>query len=385
MPDGTPSGKGVLSNLITRRLLAVTGIRRGVQHVPTYEIMLRPRSKSLIVTRNSFKRLAVLLVILTVALFWCGCMMINMPGTSYRGELPPLSAEQSALEDELRAHVQKLAGEIVNRSVYYPDGLRAAEQYIDEQLISAGYEIDRQTYEVTGVHCSNFAIEIKGEKFPEEIIVIGAHYDSVDDSPAANDNGSGVAATLALAKRFAATTYDRTVRFVLFVNEEPPFFTTQDMGSLVYARRCRERGENIIAMISLETIGYYNDERGSQVYPIKPVGWLYPDTGNFVGFVGNYDSRSLVRQAIESFRTHAKFPSEGAALPGWIEGVGWSDHWAFWQAGYKAIMITDTAPFRYPYYHTNQDTPDKLDYQRMARVVDGMAAVISDLANAYHR
>ena len=134
-------------------------------------------------------------------------------------------------------------------------------------------------------------------------------------------------------------------------------------------------------MLSLETIGFYSDEPGSQMYPIKPIGWLYPDTGNFIGFVGNFESRSLVRHAIKSFRTHAKFPSEGAALPGWIEGVGWSDHWAFWQAGYKAIMITDTAPFRYPYYHSNRDTPDKLDYEKMARVVEGMAAVISDLAN----
>lgn len=352
-----------------------------MQRVLTYEIMQRPALTSLIVTRNSLKRLAVLFIVLIIALFWCGCMMIHMPGQSFRGELPPATADQIALADELRLHVQHLAGEIGPRSVYYPDGLRAAEQYIESHLQSAGYTVDRQTYEVIGVACTNFAVELKGAKSPEEIIVIGAHYDSVDDSPAANDNGSGVAATLALAKRFASTPHDRTIRFVLFVNEEPPFFTTQDMGSLVYAKRCRARDENIIAMISLETIGYYSDAPGSQIYPIKPIGWLYPDTGNFIGFVSNYDSRSLVRQAIHSFRTHAKFPSEGAALPGWIEGVGWSDHWAFWQAGYKAIMVTDTAPFRYPHYHSVQDTPEKLDYERMARVVEGMQAVIRDLAD----
>ncbi|MCI0362486.1 MAG: M28 family peptidase, partial [Phycisphaerales bacterium] len=196
----------------------------------------------------------------------------------------------------------------------------------------------------------------------------------------ANDNGSGVAATLALARAFAESKPDRTLRFVLFANEEPPYFQTENMGSLVYAKRCRERGENTVAMLSLETIGYYSDAPGSQTYPIKPIGWVYPTTGNFIGFVGNYNSRKLVRQAIKSFRAHAQFPSEGGALPGWIPGVGWSDHWAFWQAGYPAIMLTDTAPFRYPHYHSIHDTPDKLDYDRMARVVDGLRPVVADLA-----
>ena len=205
--------------------------------------MRRTQLKSVIVNRNSFKRLAILFIILLVALFWCGCMMINMPGHSFRGELPPLTSQQSALADELRGHVGILAGEIVQRNVFYPDGLRAAEKYIESQLTSAGYLVDRQTFHGQGVPCANFAVEIKGANHPDEIIVIGAHYDSVDDSPAANDNGSGVAATLALARRFANTTHDRTIRFALFVNEEPPFFTTQDMGSLVYATRCRERNE----------------------------------------------------------------------------------------------------------------------------------------------
>jgi hypothetical protein len=153
------------------------------------------------------------------------------------------------------------------------------------------------------------------------------------------------------------------------------------MGSWVYARRCRERGENIVGMLSLETIGYYSDASGSQAYPIAPIGWLYPDTANFIAFVGNYRSRHLVRSSIRSFRDNAEFPSEGAALPGWIEGVGWSDHWAFWQEGYSALMVTDTALYRYPHYHRVSDTPDKLDYERMARVVEGVQAVIAHLAS----
>ncbi|MHC4320424.1 MAG: M28 family peptidase, partial [Planctomycetota bacterium] len=169
--------------------------------------------------------------------------------------------------------------------------------------------------------------------------------------------------------------------FLCFVNEEPPYFQTANMGSRVYARRCRQRGEDITAMICLETIGYYSDEKGSQNYP-PPLGLLYPSTGDFIALVGNYGSRALVRQVVESFRRHAQFPSEGAAMPGVLPGIGWSDHWAFWKEGYSAVMVTDTAPFRYPHYHQSTDTPDKIDYERMARVVEGMEAVVRELAGA---
>lgn len=171
----------------------------------------------------------------------------------------------------------------------------------------------------------------------------------------------------------------RSVRFVLFVNEEPPFFQTEQMGSLVYARRCRQRNERVTAMLSLETIGYYSDKKGSQQYP-APFNMFYPDTGNFIGFIGNIESKSLIKQATAGFRRHAKFPSQGGAIPDAVAGVGWSDHWAFWQAGYPALMVTDTAPFRYPYYHDPRDKPGRLDYERMARVVEGLENVVADLA-----
>ncbi len=166
-----------------------------------------------------------------------------------------------------------------------------------------------------------------------------------------------------------------------FVNEEPPYFQSAQMGSWVYAKACHDRDENVVAMISLETIGYYSDAPNSQHYPF-PFGLLYPSTADFIAFVGNTASRALVRETVASFRRHAQFPSEGAAVPGWITGVGWSDHWAFWQEGYPALMVTDTAPFRYPHYHDSTDTPDKLDYERFARVVDGLAGVVGDLADA---
>jgi hypothetical protein len=132
-------------------------------------------------------------------------------------------------------------------------------------------------------------------------------------------------------------------------------------------------------MISLETIGYFSDAPHSQTYPSLGFGVFYPTVGNFIGFVGNVHSRSLLRRAIALFRKHARVPSEGAALPSFIPGVSWSDQWAFWQHGYPGIMITDTAPFRYPHYHSATDTPDKLDYDRFALVVSGMEKVIEEL------
>lgn len=337
-----------------------------------------------LMTRGAAKRLAVLFVVALVPLSWAYMTMIRMPGTSFRGTLPPLSQVQLTLRDSLLSDVEMLAGEIGPRGVMEPEALTAAATFIERSLSDAGYEVARQCFEVGGTLCCNIEAERPGSSLADEIIVVGGHYDSVLmeslPCPGANDNASGAAATLALARAFAGLTPHRTVRFVLFVNEEPPFFQNPFMGSWVYAKRCRERGENIVAMLSLETIGYYSDEPGSQKYPF-PLGLLYPSTGNFITFVGNVGSRKLVRESIASFRRHAEFPSEGGALPGSMPGVGWSDHWAFWQEGFRAIMVTDTAPYRYPHYHKPTDTPDKLDYERMARVVDGLEGVIIDLAN----
>jgi Zn-dependent M28 family amino/carboxypeptidase len=236
-----------------------------------------------------------------------------------------------------------------------------------------------ESFRSRGKPVRNIVAEKRGGGRAEEILLVGAHYDSVLGSPGANDNGSGVAALLELARLLADLPLTRGVRFVAFVNEEPPFSYTAEMGSVVHAKAARARGERIRAMLSLETIGYYSDAPGSQQYPF-PLGFFYPERANFIGFVGNLKSRKLVSEALHAFRRHTAFPSEGAAVPGWITGVGWSDHWSFWQAGYPAIMVTDTAFFRYAHYHTAGDTPDKADYGRSARVVAGLAGTIADLA-----
>ena len=307
--------------------------------------------------------------------------MIRMPGESYRGDLPPLTGEQAALSAELRQYVEALAGRIGERNLRQYRNLVDAAETIEQALADCGYAVERQEYDVEGRTCVNLAAEIPGADRREEIVVVGGHYDSVLFCPGANDNGTGVAATLALARALSDFRPSRTLRFLCFVNEEPPFFQTANMGSRVYAKRCRQRGENITAMICLETIGYYSDEKGSQHYP-PPLGLLYPSTGDFIAFVGNYGSRVLVRQVVGSFRRQAEFPSEGGAVPGVLPGIGWSDHWSFWKEGYPALMVTDTAPFRYPHYHQPTDTPDKIDYERTARVVSGVQAVVRELAGA---
>jgi Zn-dependent M28 family amino/carboxypeptidase len=319
-------------------------------------------------------------LILLLVVAGCWCTMIRMPGRSFHGPLPPLSERERALSQALRSNVEKLAGEIGRRSVYQPKALKAAADYIESSLRGAGHTVNRQTFTAQNEPCANIEAEIRGATRPEEIVVLGAHYDSVMWGPGADDNASGVAALLALARNFAAAKPARTLRFVAFANEEPPFFKAEGMGSLAYARHSRERGDRIVAMLSLESLGIYSDAPKSQRYPF-PVGLFYPSRGNFVGFVTRTRDRRLVRQCLASFRRHAQFPSEGAALPGALPGIDWSDHWAFWQAGYPAFMVTDTAPFRAKDYHEDSDTPEKLDYDRLARVVTGLEKVVEELAN----
>lgn len=304
--------------------------------------------------------------------------MIFMPGKSFAGPLPALSEAEERLRDELREDVHRLGGAIGERNVDHPAALNLAAEFIEKSLSVGGFRTKREGYDVRGLTCHNIEAELPG-RYPTEIVVVGAHYDSAPGTPGANDNGSGVAALLALARRLGNRPGDRTLRLVAFVNEEPEHFQTELMGSWVYANGCRQRDERITAMLSLETIGYYSEDPGSQHYPAPGLGLIYPSKGNFVAFVGNLASLSQVRQTVGSFRRHAQFPSEGAALPSVIPGVGWSDHWSFWEHGYPGIMVTDTAPFRYPYYHRATDTPDKLNYEGMARVVAGLEKVIGDL------
>ena len=291
--------------------------------------------------------------------------MVGTPGRSWTSAPPALSDDERALGGRLRTHVGTIAsGE---RNAWTPDRLEAAARYAESALAEAGHAVRREEYRSdTGV-VRNLIAEIKGGERAGEVVVVGAHYDSVKGSPGANDNGSGVAAVIELARAMRDWKPARTWRFALFVNEEPPFFESGEMGSAVHAKAARARGERIVAMFSIETIGYYSGEPGSQHYPF-PLGLFYPDRGDFLAFVANLGSRALMHETIGAFRAHAAFPSEGVAAPAFIPGIDWSDHRSFWREGYPALMVTDTAPYRDPNYHTSRDTPDKVDYERLARV-----------------
>jgi hypothetical protein len=330
------------------------------------------------VTRGAIIRLAALAAVIIIFGLW-GCCSMTMPGKNYKGPLPELTAEQVQLKNQLADDVQTIAGQIGERNTTRYKKLNDTADFIEKSLTDANYKVRRQKFIADGKKCYNFEAELTGSKSPDKIIVVGAHYDSVYGSAGANDNGSGVAATLALARLFAGKPAPCTVRFVLFANEEPPFYHTDEMGSLVYAKECKKKNEKIIAMLSLETIGCYSDEPHSQKYPF-PFNLFYPSTGNFIGFVGNVSNGGLVRKVTKSFRKNCQFPSQAGAVPDFVPGIDWSDHWSFWQQGYPAIMVTDTAPFRYPHYHQPSDTPDKLDYDRLARVTTGLAAVVKELA-----
>jgi hypothetical protein len=316
---------------------------------------------------------AVLLVVIA------GALMFRRQ-TAATAPLPPLTGPQQELRGRLRAHVERLAAGIGERNVFRPDGLERAAAYVEEQLGARGERVGSQEFTSQGQKVRNLELERRGGARASEMVVVGAHYDSVLGSPGANDNGSGVAALLEVARLLHGRPLPRTLRLVAFVNEEPPFFQGEEMGSVQYSRRCKESGDDVVAMLSLETIGYYSDAPHSQAYPAG-LGLVYPGTGNFIGVVGDVGSRALVHAVEKPLRRHSPVPVVAAALPGFLPGVGWSDQWAFWQQGYRAVMLTDTAPFRYPQYHTEADTADRLDYDRLARVVWGVAETIAELAS----
>jgi len=289
-----------------------------------------------------------------------------------------------ALAERLRGHVVAIASREHNTRT--PAELEKAAAYIETALVQAGYRPSRQEYAAGGQKVRNIEVSVSNVaagKRPDRIFIVGAHYDSAQGAPGANDNGSGTAAVLELARllKTMRPSVGTEVRFVLFVNEEPPYFMGEEMGSMVHAAEMKRQGQNVKAALVLETMGYYTDKPNTQRLPPGLEG-RYPGTGNFIAFVGTLESSSLVREALAAFRASTDFPAHGLAAPAHTTGVTLSDHASYNRHGYPALMITDTAFMRYPYYHTAEDTPDKLDYEGMARVVDGLAKTIVALAGA---
>lgn len=310
--------------------------------------------------------------------------MCVLNGCIYRSpvkllDAPPadLTPPQLVLRDELEMEIKELANQVGPRSaaVSYASILKA-QKWLERKLQSTAAETRLDAVDMNGPTVANVEASIRGTKSPEQIILLGAHYDTVPGSPGANDNASGVAVLLALARRLPELKPERTVRLVFFVNEENPFSSGIQMGSRVYAQRCKERGDNIVAMICIDSLGYYSDAAGSQKYP-SFIGWQLPSRGNFVGFGSDLKNRGLLDQTVALFQKNAQFPAIGVALDS--PAAGRSDHASFWEQGYPAVLMSDTSEFRDPNYHRRTDTPDHLDYASMARVTEGLLKTIQEM------
>lgn len=297
--------------------------------------------------------------------------MIWMPGRSFRGEIR-LTDDELLVRETLRRDLTVLAEEIGERHLSGRSRqLFATAEFIARELESAGYQPRCQEFVVEGTTVWNIDVERTGEMHPEEIIIVGAHYDTVPGSPGANDNGTAVVANLALARAFADIAVGRSLRLAFFVNEESPYHMTPNMGSLRYAQELRTAGERVVGMISLEMLGCFLHAPESQRYPVSWMSSLYPTRGNFLAVVGNIASRRWLHQIVRGLR-ESEIPVEGLAAPNWLRDIFRSDHAAFWQCGYPAVMVTDTANFRYRHYHTAEDTIDKIDFDTLTRVTTAL-------------
>jgi Zn-dependent M28 family amino/carboxypeptidase len=285
-----------------------------------------------------------------------------------------IASKDAAIDEAaLERHVRMLSGTLHPRSYQHAGNLDAAADYVLESFRSSGAATEQQVYEVDGRRYRN--IIARFGPADGELLVIGAHYDSCGDTPGADDNASGVAGLLELARVLAATSPKRPVELVAYTLEEPPFFRTDSMGSVRHARRLDEQGRKVRLMLSLEMIGFFRDTPGSQHYPIGVLKLLYPDEGNFIALVGAYRDFGAMRRVKGLFKGASDLPAVSINAPSLVEGVDLSDHASYWRFGMPAIMITDTAFLRNANYHERGDTADTLDYARMAQVVRGAYAV----------
>jgi Zn-dependent M28 family amino/carboxypeptidase len=289
------------------------------------------------------------------------------------------------IKARLERDVTVLANEIGERNLLDANRRRAldeAREYVAAELVAAGHEVNRQSYIVRNASVENLEVEIRGTERPSEIIVVGAHYDTADGTPGADDNASGVASLLELARRAARLSMPRrTVRLVAFCTEEPPFTRTRAMGSWVYARACCRRGEDVVGMLSLEMIGHHADSHLARHAPF-PLNYISPWRADFLAVLGNLRSRELVAQIVAAFDEAGEVRCKGAALPGVLPGVRSSDQWSFWKEGYPGVMLTDTAWLRNRHYHRASDTPEKIDFSWMALVTSNVGYALERLASS---
>ena len=327
-------------------------------------------------SRKVKRVLLVLVLLIIVFLLFSYWYMMKCEG-NWRGE--PLEKKmkmelieiKKGMESDIE-YLQKLGPRNSENEKTY-NQLRHCEEWIRQRWELQGYVVKKHTFSIREKEYSNLEIEIKGRTLPSEIIIISAQYDTLPDSPGANNNGSGIAILFQLSQLLRKRTPDRTLRLLNFVNEEDPFFGTEMMGSFQYAKRCRQQGEDIRVMLSLDALGVYKNEPGSQRLPF-PFSIFYPDRGNFLAFIGNLQSRKYVKEVTKGFKKGSSFQIQAGVAPEWAKGGSWSDHSSFWKFGYPGIMVTDTGGFRSAHHTTKEDTIEKLDFEAMSRIVIGMYA-----------
>ena len=328
--------------------------------------------------RKMLYALLIVALVVVAALFY-PLVKIKMSASVIHPETRfiPASSEKALYE-----HVHALSVAIGPRSIQEYGKIREAERYILMFLEGKGIPFALQGYDHEGKRYNNIIVTLEGSSHREESVIIGAHYDTVSGTPGADDNASAVAVLLELCRDLKDYRPERTLRMIFFVLEEPPSFMTPVMGSHVYAQQALDRGENIHAMISLEMLGYFNETEGSQAYPVPGMRWLFRDRGDFIGVVGNIHSRELTLAVAETLKAGSTLPVEHLVALPFILGVGSSDHGPFWKMGFPAVMVTDTAFYRNPNYHSARDTIETLRFDKMSQLVCGMVHVVEYLTKA---
>jgi len=293
-----------------------------------------------------------------------------------------LSTDMNPVVDvgTLQAHVDVLTEGLGGfRNPEHFQILERAAEYIRAQLEGFGYDVDDQEFQVEGVTYRNLVAGFGPLDAP--IVVFGAHYDVCGDQPGADDNASAVAGLLEVARLLQVHRPEISYRIelVAFSLEEPPFFRTENMGSAIHAQSLIERGADVQAMICLEMIGFFDDRPGSQTFPAPGLGLLYSTTGNGIVVVGDVKSRRLTGDVKGRMAGASSIPVYSINAPASVPGLDFSDHLNYWQKGWPAVMITDTAFYRNPNYHEPTDTAETLDYPRMAEVIKGVFVAVSTL------
>lgn len=303
----------------------------------------------------------------------------SMPGKSSPLSSTVMTEEEADIAQRLRDECTMLAHQIGQRSTIKHSAADQAREYIGQRLTRSALRPVETMFSSRGEQAVNIEAVSEGTSAKDEVLVVGAHYDTSSYTPGANDNASGVAMLLQIARLVDMKPHDRTVAFVFFERGSARFASTDHTGSFAWARKAQQENKKIVGMISIDSVGLYFDEPGTQGGPF-PLSLFYPDQGNFLMFAGDFGSRQLVQACVQNFRSQAGFPCEGLTLPEFLPWLAHSDHYAFRQHDWPALLVTDTGPLRNTEHGQMTDTPDRLNYNRMARATVRMVKLIEYLA-----